>query len=49
MDWKKFRNYEVSVWTIQDNYIATLKSGDPISISGENLPAIVWSQARATG
>ena len=48
-DWKDFRNYEVSVWTLQDNYITTLKSGDPIQIANPSKPAIAWSQARAHG
>jgi len=52
MDWSNYRNYEVSVWTLQDNYITTLKSADPITIitnDDANLPARAWSQARAQG
>ena len=46
-EWKYYRNYEVSVWTLQDNYITTLKSGDPILVASES--AAVWPQARAQG
>ena len=51
--WKDYRNYEVSVWTLQDNYITTLKSGDPIHIASSSQPtpglALAWPQARAQG
>lgn len=46
-EWQYYRNYEVSVWTLQDSYITTLKSGDPILIASSS--AAVWPQARARG
>ena len=50
MDWKGFRNYEVSVWTLQDSYITTLKSGDSIYVRRpSDKEAIIWPQARARG
>ena len=50
MDWKGFRNYEVSVWTLQDSYITTLKSGDSIYVRRpSDKQAIIWPQARARG
>ena len=51
-NWNNYRNYEMSVWTLQDNYITTLKSADPLTIlSGNETPlrANVWPQARAQG
>ena len=48
-EWKDLRNYEISVWTLQDSYITTLKSGDPLYISDNVPPAVVWPQARAQG
>lgn len=48
--WNRFRNYEMSVWTLQDSYITTLKSGDPIIIDNNiGKSAMVWPQARAQG
>lgn len=46
-EWKEYRNYEVSVWTLQDSYITTLKSGDSIYVASQ--PALAWPQARAQG
>jgi len=46
---REFRNYEMSVWTLQDSYITTLKSGDPLLVSNSAAPAAYWSQARARG
>ena len=46
---REFRNYEMSVWTLQDNYITTLKSGDPLFVFNSAAPAAYWSQARARG
>lgn len=46
-EWKYYRNYEVSVWTLQDNYITTLKSGDPILVASGSAAA--WPQARMQG
>lgn len=49
-DWNNYRNYEVSVWTLQDNYITTLKTADPLIVSQPSgTPAMVWPQARAQG
>lgn len=48
-EWKKYRNYELSIWTLQDSYITTLKSGDPLLVSDGSLPAVTWPQARAQG
>ena len=48
-EWKDLRNYEISVWTLQDSYITTLKSGDPLYVSDNIPPAVVWPQARAQG
>lgn len=45
--WKDYRNYEVSVWTLQDNYITTLKSGDPILVASTS--AAIWPQTRMQG
>lgn len=53
--WNQFRNYEMSVWTLQDSYIATLKTGDPLITKQKERDddpeptAMAWPQARAQG